>query len=407
MDKKNSRFFPFLSYNKNLIYLDSAGTTLKPKKVIQAINKYYQNYSINNHSGGGSSLFNKVQKTIQATRKIIAQTINSQSEEIIFFPSTTYSLNILALSLDNRLKEGDKICLTYLEHSSNLYPWEAIIQRKKLQLSFLPLDRSFTIDIEKLDEIIDKKTKIVSFFHTSNSLGSTNSVSKIAKKIKELSPNCLIIIDACQSVAHSPIDVKEWNIDALVFSGHKVYGPTGIGVLWIKKELAEKMPHILWGGGKKASPSEKIDNNLPLSQKFEVGTLPLAQIFGLKASFEFLNNLEIEAINKNEKELKDHFLKIVRKLKEVIIYNQGSETTNIILFNLKDFHPHDVSEYLQKNNIYVRAGNFCCPYLDKAIKKESAIRISLAIYNTKKDINKLVKCLENLIKNPNLIVDIF
>jgi cysteine desulfurase/selenocysteine lyase len=135
--------------------------------------------------------------------------------------------------------------------------------------------------------------------------------------------------------------------------------------------------------------------------------LPLAQIFGLKASFEFLNNLEIEAINKNEKELKDHFLKIVRKLKEVIIYNQGSETTNIILFNLKDFHPHDVSEYLQKNNIYVRAGNFCCPYLDKAIKKESAIRISLAIYNTKKDINKLVKCLENLIKNPNLIVDIF
>ncbi|WNE40966.1 MAG: Cysteine desulfurase SufS [Mycoplasmataceae bacterium] len=399
--------FPFLKNNKKLVYFDNSGTTLKPNEVIEAINKYYQKYSINNHSGGGNSLFNEVHSTIQETRKIIAKRINAQSEEIIFSPSTTYSLNILALSLKKNVEKGDKICLTYLNHSSNSYPWQAIAQEKQAKVEFLDLNQNFTINVDNLNKYINQKTKIVTFPHISNSLGVINSVEEITKEIKKINPNCLVIIDACQSIAHLPINVKEWNIDALVFSGHKTYGPTGIGVFWIKKDLGEKLTNILWGGGKKSSPNEKIDKNLPLSQKFEVGTLPLAQIFGLKASFEFLNNLEIEKIKKREENLKNYLVKELSKLKEVTIYNYETSAVNIILFNLKNYHPHDVADYLGKNNICVRAGNFCCPYLKKVIREESAIRISLALYNTKKDAKTLIECLNKLIDRPDLIFDTF
>ncbi|WNE40097.1 MAG: Cysteine desulfurase SufS [Mycoplasmataceae bacterium] len=406
MNNKNSHHFPFHNHNKNLVYLDSAGTALKPKIVIEAINEYYEKYSINNHSGGGNFLFSKIQTTIQQTREIIAQRINAHSEEMTFLPSTTYSLNLLALSLKNCLKKGDKICLTHFEHSSNCYPWQAIAQEKEAKVVFLDLNSDFTINIDDLSKYIDQKTKIVSFSHMSNSLGVINSVTEIVAKIKKINPNCLVIIDACQSIAHSSINVKKWNVDALVFSGHKVYGPTGIGILWIKKELGEKLAHVLWGGGKKIGPNEKDTENLPLNQKFEVGTLPLAQIFGLKKSFEFLNSLDIKEIEKQEINLKNYFIKELLKLDKATIYNQNANSVNIILFNLKNYHSHDVADYLGRNNIYVRAGNFCCPYLNELIKTESAIRVSLAIYNTKKDIHTLINCLKDLIENPELIINL-
>src|SRR2546423_8071049 len=231
MNNKFRKLFPIFTRQKNLVYLDSVATSLKPQTVIQAISDYYEKYSINSHSEGSSFLAQKVRQTVHQTRQLIAQKINAQAEEIIFFPSTTYSLNILALSLKNFLQKGDKIFLTHLEHSSNCYPWQAIAQEKAVQVDFLSLTKNFVIDIDKLENYIDKKTKMVSFSHMSNSLGIINPIAKITKKIKEINPNCLVIIDACQSIAHLPIDVKKWNIDALVFSGHKVYGPTGIGVL--------------------------------------------------------------------------------------------------------------------------------------------------------------------------------
>jgi cysteine desulfurase/selenocysteine lyase len=405
MKKEIKKLFPIFTQQKDLIYLDSAGTSLKPNSVIQEIRKYYENYSINSHSEGNNLLANKVRTTVQKARELIAQKINGEEKEIIFLPSTTYAINILALSLKNFLEKGDKIFLTHLEHSSNCYPWQAIAQEKEAKTVFLPLNKEFTIDINNLDKYIDKKTKIISFIHMSNSLGVINPVAKITKRIKEINPECLVIIDSCQSVAHLPIDVKDWDIDALVFSGHKIYGPTGIGVLWIKKELGEKLPDLLWGGGKKTGPLDTRNNySLPLSQKFEVGTLPLAQIFGLKKSFEFLNSLDIKELSNYEKELKDYTLKELAKLEKVIIYNQKLETIDIVLFNLQGYHAHDVADYLGKNNICVRAGNFCCPYLKELIGTESAIRISLFIYNTKEDIDKLIFHLKNVIKEPELLV---
>ena len=209
MNNKIRQLFPFFLHHQNLVYLDSVGTSLKPKTVIQAINDYYEKYSINSHSESNNSLSNKVRNTIQQTRQLIAQKINAQTEEIIFLPSTTHSLNTLALSLKNYLEKGEKIFLTHLEHSSNCYPWQAIAQEKGAQVGFLPLNKNFTIDIDKLKYFIDKKTKVVSFVHLSNSLGVINPVQEITKKIKKINPNCLVIIDACQSIAHLPINVKE------------------------------------------------------------------------------------------------------------------------------------------------------------------------------------------------------
>jgi cysteine desulfurase / selenocysteine lyase len=405
MDNKTRLLFPIFNLHKNLVYLDSAGTSLKPKTVIWAISDYYQKYSINHHSGSSNPLFSEVQAIIQQTRDLIAKRIGAEIEEIIFFPSATYSLNILALSLKDYLEKGDKVYLSRLEHSSNCYPWQAIAQEKVVQVGFLPLNEDFIIDTDKLENYIDQKTRIVSFSHVSNSLGVVNPVKEIAKKIKKINPDCLIIVDACQSIAHLPINVKEWGIDALVFSGHKAYGPTGIGVLWIKKELGGQIPDVLWGGGKKISPYEKRNGASSLTQKFEVGTLPLAQIFGLKASLEFFNSFDNKEISNYEKELTDYSIKELIKLKKITIYNQNLETFGIILFNLRGFHAHDVADYLGKNNICVRAGNFCCPYLKELIGVEAAIRISFLVYNTKKDIDKLVCCLEKLVENPNLIVN--
>lgn len=209
MNEKFRKLFPIFSHQKNLIYLDSAGTTLKTNSVIEGIRDYYEKFSINDHSAGNNLLANKTRATVQETRQIIAQKINGEIEEIIFLPSTTYSLNILALSLKNFLEKEDKVFLTHLEHSSNCYPWQYIARERGAKIDFLPLNKNFIIDIDSLDKHIDKKTKVVSFVHMSNNLGVINPVAKITKKIKEINPTCLVIIDACQSIAHLPIDVKD------------------------------------------------------------------------------------------------------------------------------------------------------------------------------------------------------
>lgn len=403
MDKARKEF-PIFKEQK-IIYLDSAATSLKPQTVIQAINDYNQKYSINSHSESSSPLFKKVWTTIQETREMIARKIKAKSEEVIFLPSTTYALNILALSLKNYLQKGDQICLTYLEHSANLHPWQAIAKERGIIIDYLPLSKELTIDIDKLNKRVGKKTKLIGFVHVSNSLGVINSAAKITQKIKKINPECLVILDACQSIIHVPIDVENWNIDALVLSGHKVYGPTGIGVLWIKKELGEKLPHLLWGSGKKIGPMEEITNqSLPLSQKFEVGTLPLAEIFGLKAAFEFLNSFTTEEIYKYENSLRNYALQKLKAIKSVIIYNQNLVSANIITFNLSPYHAHDIADYLGKNNIYVRAGNFCCPYLGKLIGTNSALRISFGMYNNYDDIDELIFYLQKIIQNPQALL---
>jgi len=399
--------FPFFQKRKNFVYLDSAGTSLKPQLLIDAIVDYYQNYSINTHSSN-SPFFLTTQRKINEARELIAQWIKaSSSEEIIFLPSSTYALNILALSLENFVEKDDQIALSYLEHSSNFYPWQALAKKKKTKIIFLPLKEDLVIDNQKLSAYITSRTKIVALTHLTNNLGIINPIAKIAKKIKKINPRCLIIVDAAQSIAHLPINVQEWNIDALIFSGHKVYGPTGIGILWLKADLGRKLPDLLWGGGKEFGINQvtKKLTNFSLSQKFEVGTLPLAQIFGLRAVFEWLSNFDRNKIKKQEKELWNYACQELETLAGITIYNQNfSQVSNIILCNFKQYHAHDIVDYLSRNNIFVRAGNFCSPFLKKLIGTESALRISLTFYNNKNDIDRLVFLLKKLSKKPELII---
>ncbi|CAG8452982.1 10875_t:CDS:2 [Racocetra fulgida] len=333
------------------IYLDSAATSLKPKIVIQAIVDYYQKYSINSHSENNNPWFRQVWKTIRETRQLVAQKIVARAEEIIFVPSATYALNILSLSLRDYLTPGDKIALTLLEHGSNLYPWQATAQTKTAEIVFLPLTNDFVIDINQLSNYINQQTKIVSFFHLSNSLGTINPVAEIAQKIKKINPECLIIVDACQN-----------------------------------------------------NPTEKINQlDLFLPQKFEVGTLPLAQIFGLRAGLEFTNKLDyLQQI-----QLRNYALRQLKQIPNLIIYNQKQFSPNIITFNLTGYHAHDIADYLGKKKILLRAGDFCCPYLAKVIGTNSALRISLDIYNNQGDIDRLIDCLQEIVNNPHLLIPVY
>jgi len=400
---KFRKYFPIFKKQKEIIYFDNAGTTLKHKNVIFAINQYYKKYSINDHTQGSDKISKKVRKEIEETRKIISKEINAESEEIFFLPSATYSLNILSFSLENILKKNDKILLTFLEHSSNIFPWQSIAKKKKAKIEFLKLNENFIIDLEILKKKIDKNVKIVSFFHVSNSFGSTNPVEKITKIIKKNNPKCIIILDACQSISYYKINVKKMKIDALVFSAHKIYGPTGIGVLWIKKKINEITNDVLWGGGKKTNPLNIKKTSNFSDKKFEVGTLPLAQIFGLKKSFEFINNLKK---NKRLILIKNYALKKLSNLKNIIIYNKNSfNNKNIIIFNIKRIHSHDITDYLGKKGIIVRSGNFCCPYLKNFIKKESAIRLSFSIYNNKKEFNKFFFIMKKIINNSQILIE--
>lgn len=392
------KLFPTLKINKQNVYLDNAATSLKIKGVIKSTVDYYKKFSLNPHSFSNNNFHFELKKSIDETRFFVSKWINCEYEEVIFTPSTTYSLNLLSLSFSQILNKKDSIFITKLEHSSNVYPWMSTCKRTGSKLKYLLLNDDFTINEDSIIRNIGYNTRIVSFSHISNNLGVVNDVKKITRLIKEKNPNCFVIVDACQSVAHEKIDVKDWGIDALVFSAHKLYGPTGIGVLWIKKESEKKIPHLLWGGGKDDSPLEIFDKSSKSSltyNKFEVGTLPLSQIFGLKEVFIFLNNLDWSKQLVKQKNIRNYTIKRLSEIKDVVIYNKNF-SSSIILFNILNFHSHDVSNYLAKNNIFVRGGSFCSPFLKELIGVSSAIRVSLAIYNNKSDIDKLVNCLKDL-----------
>ena len=325
--------FPTLRLNKENTYLDNAASSLKIKAVIKSISNFYNFFSLNNHSFSENIIHNTIEKTINETRVLISNWINGKPSEISFIPSATYGLNILALSVCDFIKNDDLILITKLEHSSNIYPWINICNKKGAKIDYFDLNEQFQIDEKKIAERISKKVKVVSFSHVSNNVGSLNNVYVISNIIKKKNPDCFIIIDASQSISSELIDVRECQIDALVFSAHKVYGPTGIGVLWVKSESEKKLPHILWGGGKIISPLSYNQNNSSLQQvsynKFEVGSLPLAQIFGLKEVFLFLNSINWKKKKKKEKELLKYAVLKMSEIQNIKIYNKNL-SNNII-----------------------------------------------------------------------------
>lgn len=391
--------FPILN-NRKMAYLDNGATTQKPKQVLEKLAKFYENENANPHRGS-YALSIEATEVYENTRKKIAEFINAKnSEEIIFSKNATESLNLLAYSygLDN-LKENDEVVLSIMEHHSNIVPWQYVTKKTKSKLKYMYINDNFEISEKEIEEKITDKTKIVGITHVSNVLGTINPVKDIIQYAHK--KGAIVILDASQSIPHFKIDVQDLDADFVVFSGHKMLAPLGIGVLYGKKELLQKMNPFLMGGDMIEYVHEQETTFAPLPNKFEAGTQNVEGVVGLGAAIDYINKIGYENIEKEEKELTEYARKELEKLDFLDLYltpNQENHSS-VFSFNIKGIHPHDVASILDTEGVYVRSGNHCAQPLLRYLGIDSTCRASLYFYNTKEEIDKLVKA---LIKTNNI-----
>ncbi len=389
--------FPILKtkvYGKELIYLDSGSTSQKPKYVIDAINRYYNSFNSNVHRGI-YKISVEATREYEETRDVVRKFINANStKEIIFTKNATEAINLITNSYTKFLKKGDEILLTEIEHHSNIVPWQIIAKERGFKLRYLKLkDNGILEDIK-----LNKNTKLISITHMSNVLGTINDIKKIAKLAHE--NDAIIVVDGAQSIPHLKVDVKDLDADFYVFSGHKMLAGTGIGVLYGKEALLEKMDPFLAGGDmiKEVTLEGTQYNDLPW--KFEAGTQNIEGIISLKAAIEYLNKIGMENIHKHEIELTKYALEKLPKLRNIEIYGPIDYTKKgaIIAFNLKGIHAHDVATIVDEEGIAIRSGHHCCQPLMDRLKISASCRASFYLYNSKEDIDKLVIALEKVNK---------
>lgn len=373
--------FPLLNL-KNLVYLDNAATSQKPKQVIEAVKKYYEESNANIHRGV-YQLSEQATTLYEEAREKAAKLINAGFEEIIFTSGATESINLVASSLD--FKEGDEIIITEMEHHSNFVPWQQAAKEKKCVLKIARVDGQFNIDMHHLSSLITDRTRIVAVTHVSNVLGTVNDIHSIARLAHE--KNALCLVDAAQSVPHMKVDVREIGCDFLAFSGHKMLGPTGTGVLYGKKEILEKMRPYQYGGGMIMEVAFENSKWNRLPWKFEAGTPNIAGTVGLSAAIDYISKIGIENIHKHELGLVQYALK---KLREINTKIYGNPKLGVISFNIDDIHAHDVAEVLDKEGVAIRAGHHCAMPLMKSLGINACCRISFYLYNTREDIDRLI-----------------
>ncbi|MEK6823668.1 MAG: SufS family cysteine desulfurase [Nanoarchaeota archaeon] len=382
--------FPIFENNPDLIYLDNAANTQIPKQVINSIKEFYETENANINRGFYNLSINATKKYEQA-RKIIAKFINAKPEEIIFTFGTTDAINKLARTLPKLFNKKNEIVLSEMEHHSNLIPWQEAAKEFSMKLKFIPV-KNFELDYDTAKKLINKNTAIVSITHVSNALGTINNIKKIIKLAKK--NGALVVIDAAQSISRIKINVKKLGCDFLVFSGHKIYSPFGIGVLYGKKFLLEKIQPFNFGGNmiEKSELFQTTYTNPP--RKFEAGTQNIAGAIALGESIKYLENLNI---GNYEKKLTNYAIKKLREIKNLIIYSAKSDkNASLISFNLDGIHPHDVASILNEENIAIRAGHHCCMPLMSKLGISGTCRISFGIYNSKEDINKLINGLKKV-----------
>ncbi|AZU63838.1 cysteine desulfurase [Neobacillus mesonae] len=400
--------FPILDQEVNgkpLVYLDSSATSQKPIQVIEAVNKYYREYNSNVHRGV-HTLGTKATDAYEGAREKVRKFINAKStQEIIFTRGTTTSLNTVAASYAaTNLKQGDEIVITYMEHHSNIIPWQQVAKRTGAELKYIPLQEDGTISLDDVRATITDNTKIVSVMQVSNVLGSINPVKEIAKIAHD--HGAIMVVDGAQSAPHMKIDVQDLDCDFLAFSGHKMCAPTGIGVLYGKKHLLENMEPIEFGG-------EMIDfvhlyestwKELPW--KFEGGTPIIAGAIGLGAAIDFLNEVGLDNIAEHEHKLAAYALDKLSSVEGISIYgpHDGAKRAGLVTFNIADVHPHDVATVLDAEGIAVRAGHHCAQPLMRWLKQSATARASFYLYNNEEDIDKLV---EGLVKTKEYFSDVF
>ena len=394
--------FPLLE-NENITYLDSGATTQKPIQVIKAVEEFYQKYNANPHRGA-YSLSVEATEQYENTRTKIAKFINAKHrEEIIFSKNATESLNLIAYSygLDN-LKKDDEVVISIMEHHSNLVPWQKMTKQTGSKLNYMYINENYEITDEEIESKITDKTKIVGITHVSNVLGTINNVKKIIKYAHK--KGAVVIVDASQSIPHMKIDVQDLDADFLVFSGHKMLAPLGIGVLYGKREILNKMTPFLMGGDMIEYVYEQDTTFAPLPNKFEAGTQNVEGVIGLGAAIDYIENLGYDKIQEIEHEVISYARQELSKLDYLTLYTTPNEEnhSSVISFNIKGVHPHDVASILDSEGVCVRSGNHCAQPLMRFLGIDSTCRASFYIYNTKDDVDKLVKALDkayNMFKN--------
>ena len=389
--------FPILKRkinNNDLIFFDNGATTQKPIQVIDAISDYYKNYNSNIHRSV-YTLGDESEKIYEESKHLVKEFINANShEEIIYTSGTTESMNFIARIIEQDVEDGDEIILTYMEHHANLIPWQQLAIRKNLTLRFLDLDELGRININQLKELINDKTKIVSICHASNVLGNINPVYEIGSLLKD--KDIYFVVDAAQSVPHMKIDVEKINCDFLAFSAHKMCGPTGIRVLYGKKNLLEKFDPVEFGGGMIGVVEEKSSTWAILPDKFEAGTPLLAEAAGLGATIKYLEDIGLENIESYTKELTKYLYDELSKISNIKIYgtNEIGDRVSLVSFNLEGVHPHDLTSFLDEKGICIRAGHQCTQPLLGKLGAYSVARASLYFYNTKEEIDFFIQVLK-------------
>ena len=395
--KEIRKQFPMLNNDikmqgKPLVYLDNSSTTFKPQCVIDEMNKYYTSETSNSHRGDYDLAYNTDRKILEA-RKTVAKFVNSEVNEVVFTGGDTLSLNMIAYSYGlKNLKEDDEIVVSIGEHASNLLPWFNVSKLTKAKIVYAPLDEDGKLDEQRLKEVLNNRTKVVSLAHVGNVMGYRLNIKEIAKICHEI--GAILVVDGAQSVPHFKTDFKGWDIDFLCFSGHKMCGPTGVGCLIGKKHLLDELDPLIVGGGMNENftrPNNMIPFEAP--EKFEAGTLNIAGILGLKVAIDFLSSIGMDNIEAHERVLKEY---AVSRLKDsdVILYNAKSPS-GILTFNMPNIFAQDEATYLNYKGIAIRSGQHCDKLLNEYLGVPATCRASFYLYTTKEEVDVLIDNLLN------------
>ncbi len=391
--------FPLLS-SSSLIYLDNAATTHKPEQVIEAINDFYRTGYATVHRGI-YHLSERATEQFEHVRSLVAKFINAQPHEIIFTQGTTHGINFIATAWAlNTLQHGDEIVLTELEHHANIVPWQQVAQKTGACLRYIPVLPNGALDLANLSTIITERTKIVSIVHTSNALGTHNEIAHIAKCARNVGAK--ILLDAAQSVAHQRLDLQKLDVDFLLFSGHKLVGPTGIGVLYIRSSVQEDVPPYQFGGGMVFHADYYTANWRTAPECYEAGTPPIAEVIGLGAALAYIqNNNDYAEQQKHEAQLCTLVIDELQQFSQIRLLgplDQLRTCGHMVSFTVEGWHPHDVGAYLDQHNIAVRTGHYCAqPLANKLGIPQGSIRLSFYAYNSLEDVEYCIKIIKKLV----------
>jgi len=392
---KIKEMFPIYKNHPDLVYLDTGATSLKPSYVLDKMNEYYTNYGVNIHRGV-YELSYKATDEYDIAREKVAKFINADFDEVFFTRNVSEALNFVALVYGKmNLNEGDEVIVSELEHHSNVLPWMKICEEKKAVLKYVPLDENGRITVDNFKSVMNEKVKVVALTYVSNVMGFQTPIEEIIKIAHSF--NAVAIVDAAQAVAHMKVDVKKIDADFLAFSGHKMMGPTGVGVLFGKKKILKKLPPLFYGGDMN-DEVDKFDVTVKeIPFRFEVGTPAIAEVIGLGAAVEFIERIGYENIHKHTKQLYDYAIEKLNQIEGITIYNKNPEVP-IIAFNINGVHPHDAATIFDEAKICLRAGHHCAQLITKWLRCVGTLRGSFYIYNDFEDVDKFIEKIKESVK---------